>query len=233
MSELLRAFAAYETFNPTGWVTAHLFVPIWLALILVAVGALLLVAGGGSTFRLIAAPLGLVVGLMFTRPAMVGLGIDATPQLSAIAALALLVLGVALPQALLFFALGLPLGVGFGTLAGPADFMLGFLPGFLVGGAVGAMAYRVVGALLASALGAWMFILGLLAVLAPVGRISQQAIAHPWLVLALAGVVALLGALYQLILRPSPEEAEKLRREKIREAQRLAEKAELERRWGR
>lgn len=233
MSELLRAFSAYDTFNPTGWVSAHLHLPIWLGLVFMAVGGLLLIMGGGSTFRLIAAPLGLVVGLLFTRPAMVGLGIEATPQLAAIASLSLLVLGVALPQALLFFALGLPLGVGFGSLAGPADFMLGFIPGFLVGGAVGAMAYRVVGAILASVLGAWLFVLGLLALLAPVGTVSHRAIAHPWLVIAVAILVAIVGALYQLILRPSPEEADKLRREKHREAQRLAEKAELERRWGR
>src|SRR5690606_39131475 len=123
-------------------------------------------------------------------------------------------------------------GVLGGKIAGPADFVLGFAPGFLLGGVLGAAAHRTVGAVLSSVLGGWAVTLGLLAVLAPFSGLSHRAAANPWLVLGFAGLLAIGGGFYQIFLRPTPEEAEKLRREKHREALRLAEKAELERRWG-
>ena len=48
----------------------------------------------------------------------------------------------------------------------------------------------------------------------------------------MAVLLAAGGSFYQLLVRPTPEEAEKQRRERHRERQRMAEKRELERRWG-
>lgn len=232
MSNFFQAFTAYQSFDPAGWVAAFLHLPLWAAIVCIGVGAALLAAGSGATFRLIAAPLGLATGLLWTGPTMIGFGVEHPPQLAAMVGLGLMLLGLAFPSGLLFFALGLPLGVTGGKIAGPADFVLGFAPGFLLGGVIGAAAHRTVGAVLSSILGGWMLTLGLLALAAPFGGFAHRAAAHPWLVLGFAGLLAVGGGFYQIFMRPSPEEAEKLRREKLREAQRLAEKAELERRWG-
>jgi hypothetical protein len=118
-----------------------------------------------------------------------------------------------------------------GELAGPADWLLGFAPGVLAGGALGVALHRVFSALLSSALGAWALVLGLMAALAPVAPwVGQLATAPVW-VLGAAGVLAAAGSAYQLFVRVSIEELERRRHERASSRRREKETAQLERRW--
>ena len=55
---------------------------------------------------------------------------------------------------------------------------------------------------------------------------------QPWGVIIAAGLFALAGSVYQIAVRPSPEEMDKIRAEKERLKLRKAEQQALEKRWG-
>ena len=107
-------------------------------------------------------------------------------------------------------------------------------PGGAASGAVGAVAAvftRYIGGVLSSIVGAWLLVIGALAALHSAGELVNAVASQPWGVILAAALFAVAGSIFQLFVRPSPEEAEKLRIEKAKAKRRAAEKRELEKRW--
>lgn len=232
MEGLLQALGAYQTFNPPGWVAIYRMLPMWAGIVCCVAGVTLLVAGGGRLFRVLAGPIGAVMGLLWTSLLVMRLGLPNVANLSTITAAVLMALGFLLPTAITFLGVGVPLGLVAGQIAGQQDFLLGFAPGFIIGGLAGAMLQRAVAAVVASSVGAWLLVIGALAALHQVGGVVQVVASKPWGVIIAAGLFAVAGSVYQLAVRPSPEEADKLRAERERLKVRQAEQRALEKRWG-
>ncbi|WP_163995503.1 hypothetical protein [Pyxidicoccus caerfyrddinensis] len=233
MEGLLQALRAYETFNPSGWVGIYRLLPMWAGIICCVVGVTLLLAGGGRMFRVLAGPIGALLGVWCTGIVTTKLGMpEVVPRLPTIVAAVLLALGFLFPPAITFVGLGVPLGLVAGQIAGPQDFLLGFAPGFIIGGLVGALLHRVVSTLVASAVGAWVLVIGALAALHQFGGLVAAVAGRPWGVIVAAGLFAIAGAVYQLAVRPTPEDADKQSAERERLKQRQAEQRALEKRWG-
>jgi hypothetical protein len=223
---------AYRTFDPAAWVSVYRMLPTWLGLVCVVLGITFLLFGSGRTFRFVAGPTVALIGFVWVPLIAQRFGVLLSPQVLAISAAVLLgAVGVAFPPAALFLGFGLPAGYIAGNLAGPNDWMLGFIPGFLAVGTIAAVFARVIGAVLTSAVGAWILVLGMLAALHRVGGIVAAVANQPWGVLLAAGLFAFAGTVYQLFVRPSPEEAERLRIEKARARRKLEEQRALEKRW--
>lgn len=232
METLERALEPYRRLDPLGWVGVFRFLPSWAGLLAVAVGGLMLLYGGRRLFRLVAAPLGLVLATVWASSLAVRLGFGGQHrQIAQVATVTLFGLGLLWPPVVVFVAFGVPAGLAGGSLAGPTDWLLGFGPGFFLGGAVGLVFHRVVGAVLSAAVGAWVAVLGLLAFLNPFTRLVGWLAHNPVVVLSLAGCVAVAGAVFQLFLRPSVEEAEAQRQEKALSKKRAKEQREAEARW--
>lgn len=227
----LQALAAYRGFHPEGWIRIYEIVPIWAAILLILFGAFLLPFGGGRPFRIVAAPIGAVIGFTFV-PAAVGLfHVPLAPQvLAASGAMGMFVIGALYPPAMVFLAVALPAGLLGAGLAGVDDMVLGFVPGFLLAGAVGAMMHRWVSSVASAAVGGWILVLGLLTVLHRVPFVAS-AVHHPWIVIGLAAGLAIAGSVYQIAVRPSPEAEQHRKFEEARERTRLAEARALEERW--
>ncbi len=208
------------------------FLPLGAGVLAIAVGGVMLFFGGRTLFRLVAGPLGALIATVWAATLATRLGFGGQiKQIIPIAAMVLFLSGVAYPPIVVFFAFGVPAGLLAGSMAGTTDWMLGFAPGFMVGGAIGVVMHRTVGALLSSIAGAWCLVLGLMATLNPyVGAISWLAI-NPMVVMAIAGCAAIGGFVYQTFVRLTPEEAAKLRTEKGMAKKRAKENAELEKRW--
>ncbi len=233
MEGLIQALRAYQTFNPSGWVALYRLLPMWAGIVCCVVGVTLLLAGGGRMFRVLAGPIGALLGLWCTTIITTKLGLpEVVDRLPVIVAAVLMALGFLFPPAITFVGLGIPLGLVAGQIAGPQDFLLGFAPGFIIGGLVGALLHRVVSALVASAVGAWVLVIGALAALHQFGGLVAAVASRPWGVIVAAALFAVAGAVYQLAVRPSPEDADKQRAEQERLKQRQAEQRALEKRWG-
>ena len=232
VQDYLNALSAYRGLHPHGWVGLYLYLPTWAGILLVLAGGFLVPFGGGAkTFRIVAAPLGAVIGFVLTPAALMGLGFNVSPTAaSAFGALVLFLLGAALPAGVLFFAAGLPLGMLGGALVGRSDYWLGFLPLFLFVGAIAAVAQRWVGSAVAALVGSWLFVLGVLSTFHRLAVIPELA-EHPYGVIAIAVLLAVAGAAYQIAVRPTPEQLEKERVEATRATQREAEEKALQERW--
>ncbi len=234
MEAFIQALKAYQEFNPQGWVAIYRLLPMWAGIVCCALGLLLLFFGGGRVFRFVAGPVGAIIGLTWTTviAAKLGLTTELDPRLPSLVAAVLAVVGFLFPPAIAFLGVGIPLGLLAGQIAGPQDFLLGFAPTVLISGLVAAILHRVVGAIVSSAVGAWVLVIGALAALYQFVGLVATVANKPWGVIIAAGLFALAGSVYQIAVRPSPEEAEKIRAEKQRLKQRKAEQKALERRWG-
>jgi hypothetical protein len=228
----LQALKAYQTFNPSGWVAIYRLLPMWAGILSCALGIILLLFGGGRMFRALAGPLGALIGLGWTGVLLTKLGQPLDPRLPTAAAAVLAVLGVLFPPAVIFVGVGIPLGLLGGEIAGPKDYLLGFVPGLLLGGLVAVVVHRQVAAILSSAVGAWLLVIGALAALHQFGGLVTAMASQPWGVIIAAGLFALAGSVYQIAVRPSPEEAERQAAERQKLQQRKAEQKALEKRWG-
>lgn len=232
MEQYLQALKVYQTFNPSGWVAIYRLLPMWAGIIACAVGLALLLFGGGRLFRLLAGPLGALIGLAWTGVVMTKFGLGMDPRNPTIAALVLMLLGFLFPPAIVFLGVGIPVGLLGGELAGPGDYLVGFVPGLLLGGLVAAVLHRHVSAILSSMVGAWLLVIGALAALHQFGGLVTAMANQPWGLIIAAGLFALAGSVYQIAVRPSPEEAERQDAERQRLKQRKAEQKALEKRWG-
>ncbi len=232
MERLLQAFEPYRHVDPAGWVGVYRNAPVPAGIVAALLGVLLLVRGRGLLFRLVAGPLGALIGAAWTAPVLTRFGVTGNHAvLTSGATTALAVLGLAWPPPIVFLAFGLPTGLLAGQLAGPNDWLLGFGPGFLLGGAVGVVFQTVVAAGLAAAVGAWLVMEGLMAALAPsVGLVTWLA-NNPVPTLSLMACLALVGGVYQGFVRPPPEEEAKRKTEAALRKKHQAEQAAMEKRW--
>jgi len=227
-----QALGAYRSFDPAGWVGIYRHVPMGAGIVAVAVGVLFLLFGGGKAFRVVAGPLGAVVGFVWAPMVANKFGVTGIdPKLAAGAAIGLGVAGFVFPPVVIFFAFGIPAGLAAGEIAGPSDFLLGFVPACLLVGTLAAAFHRHIGAVAASIVGAWIFLIGMLSSLHQVGGVANAVAAQPWGVIIAAALFAVAGSVYQITVRPAPEEAEKLKMEKARLKRKVAEKKALEKRW--
>lgn len=223
---------AYRTFDPVGWISVYRSMPVWVGMLTVVVGAALLLVGGGSAFRFFAAPAGAVVGFLWIPVVAQHLGFPLSGNLvGAVAGAIIGACSFVVPPTAVFFALGLPAGFVVGNMAGPTDWLVGFLPGFLGVGTAAAVFARHLGAVFSSVLGAWLLVIGALSALHSVGGVVAAVAREPWGVLLAAALFAIAGSVFQLFVRPSPEEAERLKLERARIKRRLEEKRALEERW--
>lgn len=197
-----------------------------------ALGLFMLLFGRGQLFRIVAAPLGALIGSLWvpavaahfgsTMPAsQVGLG----------ASIGLAFLGALFPPGVIFFAFGMPIGLIAAQLVGPTDWLLAFLPGFIIGGAIGVVLHPVVSALISSVAGAWVLTLGLLAVLAPLLASVGSVAKNPVIVFSMAGCFAMAGAIYQLLVRGSADSVSRQKRERLLQRAKQKEDRALEKRW--
>jgi len=232
MSDLTHALSAYERLDPAGWVALYRLMPGWLGWCVAAGGFILMLFGSErALFRGVAAPLGAAAGYFLVPLGTTLLKGGPLPEyVRLIAAGVLGGVGFALPPASLFFLAAIPAGLLSSRLLSGSDVLLAFLPAFVVGGAVAAVLYRQVGALLTAAVGAWGLVLGLLAGLTPWTSLPQTVAAMPWAVVAAAGCFALAGAALQLS-RASPEERAKRKQEQSLAQRKISEQKALEKRW--
>lgn len=232
METLQRAFEPYRHWDPVGWVGLFRFVPVYAGLGCAAFGAVMLFFGGGRLFRLVAGPLGAGIGVVWAGALAVRLGFAGLQQQATlVAGGALLALGLLYPPVVVFFAFGVPSGLVAGQLAGGSDWLLGFVPGLMVGGAIGVLVHRAVSAAMSAAVGAWALTIGLLASTAPFLTVADFLADNPIVTLCLAAALALAGGVYQVFVRPSPQKRDELKREKAMRQKAEAERKALEERW--
>src|SRR5205823_3623406 len=149
------AFEPYQRFDAPGWVGIYRLMPWWAGLAAMALGLLMLTLGNGRLLRLSAAPLGAGVALLWAPLLATRVGYaSSAKEITPMAAAALAGLGLLFPPGALFFVCGVPGGLLGGELAGRADWVLEFLPGFRVEGALGATTHRALGAAASSVGGA-------------------------------------------------------------------------------
>lgn len=232
MDAYLQALEAYQTFNPSGWVAIYRLLPMWAGLVCCGLGITLLLLGGGRLFRALAGPLGALIGLAWTGVLVSKLGVPGwDPRFTTATAAALSLLGFLFPPVIVYLGVGIPVGLLGGELAGPGDFLIGFAPGLILGGLVAVVLHRQVAAILSSMLGAWLLVIGALAALHQFGGLVTAMASQPWGLIIAAALFALAGSVYQIAVRPSPEEAQRRESERQRLMERQAEQKALEKRW--
>jgi hypothetical protein len=152
-------------------------------------------------------------------------------QITLVATLGLFTAGLLWPPIVVFVAFGVPAGLIGGQIAGPNDWILGFGPGFFLGGAAGVVMHRLVGSILSAAVGAWVMVLGVLATLNPFISGVGWLAGNPVAVLTVAGCFGVAGAVFQIFVRPSEEEAKAQRLEKAIAKRKAREQKAVEERW--
>jgi hypothetical protein len=226
------AVKAYTALDPAGWVSVVKLVPAWSGLLAVGLGIGLLLRGTGPLFRVVSMPLGAAMGF-FLAPGVVerlGLGWPAsTVAWSAAGTLALV--GLLFPAGLAFLGAGVPGGYLGMQHVTPEEWLMGFAPGLFIAGTVGALLERMLAGVIASFLGAWLLVLGLLAALPMVGVGVQAALAQPWGMVAVAGLFGAAASYYQLVVRPPPEEEAKLKAAQAKTKQKEKEDRALEKKF--
>jgi hypothetical protein len=227
MDTFLKALEAYQRFDPPGWVALYKQVHPWAGIAVALVGAILLFFGGGRLFRVLAGPLGALIGLAWTDVVLTRLGLTGMdPRVPLAVAGFFALLGFGLPPAVIYLGAGIPVGLLGGEIAGPDNYLLGFGPGFIIGGVIAVLMHRPLSALLASMLGGWLLVLGAMSGLAPHTPHVATAAAQPWVVVGAAALFAVAGAVYQIVIRPPPPQAED-----GKDGQRVDTRQALERRW--
>ena len=233
MDQFIKALGAYEKVDPVGWVAVYRVLPFWAGLAMVAAGVAMLLFGGGRLFRLVAAPLGALVAMLWTSVVAANLGFHGpTRQLTTAAMVGLFVLGLAYPPLVVFVAVGIPAGLIAGAAVGPSDYMLGFVPAFVAVGAIAAAANRIFGAIASSAAGGWLVVIGALASLSSFGGLSEKVAQLTWGVVAAAGLFAAAGVVFQLFVRLSPDEREALSVQKAQARRKAEDQKKVKERWG-
>ncbi len=233
METLQRAIDPYRHFDPQGWVNLFRVLPVWAGVLCIALGVVMLLRGGGMLFRGVAGPLGLVIGQIWIGPLAARLGFGSQQLQIALGASAVLcVLGFVAPISTVFFGFGIPIGLMAGNLAGQADWMLGFVPAFIIGGALGVVLERPISVLLASLTGGWLVLVGLMSALVPAIPSLVEQLAGLWpAAISVAACFAVAGFGYQMFVLPPPDKRAEIKREKQMAKRAEAERKALEKRW--
>jgi hypothetical protein len=233
LEQLIKALSAYEKIDPVGWVGVYRYIPMSLGLALMGLGGLMLLVGGGRLFRIVAAPLGLLVAMLWTGVVSSNLGYSGpTQNLTMITMGLMFLVGLAFPPGVVFVTVGIPVGIICGEAVGKADWMLGFVPAFVGAGAIAAAASRIFGAIVSSMAGAWLLVIGALAALSNFGGLAEKAAQLTWGVIVAAGLFATAGIVFQLFVRMTPEEREALAVKKAQAKRKAADEKALKAKWG-
>jgi len=196
---LTNALSVFRTSDPAVWLSLSARLPWVLALGAAVLGAFLLVAGGGKAFRVIAAPVGALLGLLWGEALAGPLGLAGSETAVAVgSSLVLFGIGALAPSVVVAIAFGAPIGLAFGELVGNTGFLLGFVPAALLASAVAGVLHRPLRVLVATTTGAALLLVGLLRLLQPVPAVTELARTHPLWLLTAAGAVAFGGAVVQL-----------------------------------
>jgi len=196
---LTNALSVFRTSDPAAWLSLSARLPWALALGAALLGGFLLVAGGGKAFRVIAAPVGALLGLLWGEALAGPLGLSGSETAVAVgSALVLFGIGALAPSLVVAIAFGAPIGLAFGELVGNTGFLLGFVPAALLASAVAGVLHRPLRVLVAATTGAALLLAGLLRLLQGVPPLAELARTHPLWLLAAAGGVAFGGAVVQL-----------------------------------
>jgi hypothetical protein len=196
---LTNALSVFRTSDPAAWLSLSARLPWLVALGAAVVGGFLLVAGGGKAFRVIAAPVGALLGLLWGEALAGPLGLAGSETAVAVgSALVLFGIGALAPSVVVAIAFGAPVGLAFGGLVGNTGFLLGFVPAALLASAVAGVLHRPLRVLVAATTGAALLMLGLLRLLQGVPAVTELARTHPLWLLTAAGGVAFGGAVVQL-----------------------------------
>jgi hypothetical protein len=227
MDTFLKALEAYQRFDPPGWVALYKQVHPWAGIAASLVGLVLLLFGGGKLFRVLAGPLGALIGLAWTDVLLARLGLSGMdPRMPQLVSALFALLGFALPPAVIYLGAGIPVGLLGGEIAGPDNFLIGFGPGFIIGGVLAVLLHRPLSAILSSLVGGWLLVLGALAGLAPYTPHVSTFAGQPWGVVGAVALFAVAGAVYQIVIRPPPVHGEE-----GKDGQRVDARPALERRW--
>jgi hypothetical protein len=207
--------------------------PVWQDALLILFGLVFLAFGAARALRFSAALLGALSTALLLPSVLHQVGVPVTLDPTVLAGIAtLLACAFALsPPAGLFLAVGLPAGTLAAMVAGPSDWFLGFVPAFLLLGALGALWTRHAAAVLSSFWGAMAASVGILALLQKLAQAAQSRQAEQTFLWISVFCLACIGIASQLFIQSSPEEAEKRKRERDEERRRRAEKEALEERW--
>ena len=205
--------------------------PLWGALLAVVLGGCFLAIGQGFLFRFVTALVGAIIGLAWSKPMVTQLALPDFAGSEQVYAVLLGLAGFSIPAAILFLIFAIPAAFASMSYLGLKSPLLGFVPAFLVGGAIGLIVQDYVRALVASALGAWMLVMGVLTSLYRLGWVSDKVIESP---LAIGGAIvclALGGTFFQMGLKGrqpgrTARKAEKARLKTLEE-----DKAALEKKW--
>lgn len=232
MESWLAKLEPYRHLDPAGWFGLAAKLPAWAAIALLGVSVGMVLFGGGRLFRLVAAPLGVFVAAVWLGPLAARLGFPkAQAQVSAVGMVVLGLAGLASPPIVIFAAVGIPTGLLVGNLVGPTDWLLGFAPGFLFGGALGVVFGRTLGAVLSSLVGGLGVLIALLALVGTDSAVGATLLRQPLVALCTAGLVGVAGVIYQLYVRPTPEEREAQRVASAQRKRLVADRKALEARW--
>jgi hypothetical protein len=233
VEQLQPALEPYRHYDPVGWVGAYRFLPLWASFLGLALGGLMMFFGGRRLFRVVAIPLGGLLAATWAAQLATRLGFNAQArQISQASTYILALTGLAFPVVVIFFAVGVPLGLFVGQLVGNADWLLGFAPAFTIGGTIGVIAHRFIGALLSSMVGAWLLTLSALSLLGLASPSSSNWLAaHPIVVLCAAAALSIGGTSYQLLVRLPPGVAREKKELAAKEKKRAKEQKILDERW--
>jgi hypothetical protein len=203
-------------FDPARFVALAHELPLPVGVALVIAGLVACLFGGRRyLFRLVLAPMAIAAALALA-PKAAPL-VHLAPKLASYLAAGLAGgAAVLFPPLVLFVAFG-ALGALVGAeLAGQQDYWIGFIPGFVLGGALSIVLHRVVAVVVSSLIGAAMFVLGLLTLIS-FTPLSSLVFGAPVLSLGLAGCVAVAAMGFQFKFGgPSDEDREKARAEKFK-----------------
>jgi hypothetical protein len=233
MPELSKTFDAYRALDPASWVTVFTRLPWWAGLMAVLFGLVLIFWGGGErTFRAVAVPLGAAIGWLLSPWVAIRMGYPAQATgVQVICAVGFSVLGAFAPVAITFLSVGMPAGFLAGEFVGAKDWVLGFMPAFLLSGTLAAIGHRFLSAVTSSVIGAWCVVIGALSALRASGVMSEALAGQPWGIILAASLFAVAGSVYQVAVRPTAEERDEQKLEAAQAKRREQERLATEERW--
>lgn len=209
------SLAPYLQVDFSSWVELHRSIPLGLGVAMVALGLLACTLGHRPIpFRLISAPLAAAAGWRLAPLLSPHLHISSAIAASAGAG-ALGAVALAWPPVILGGALGLFGGLAGGELAGRADYWAGFAAGFLLLGAVGIAAHRLLAVVVSAVAGLAVLVLGTLSALSYTS-LGGAAASFPSIDAAAAAGLAILSMAYQLRFGETDEDRERARQERAR-----------------
>jgi len=222
----------YGQWSLQAWLeTSLLNWPLWGACLAIALGAAFLAVGQGFLFRFVAALLGAVIGIAWSQPVIAQLSLPDFANSQQVYAVLLGLAGFSIPEAVLFLVFAIPAAFASMAYLGLKNPLLGFVPAFLVAGAIAIIVQDYVRAFVASALGAWMLVLGVLASLYRLGWVSDSVLQSPGVIVGTVAVLALGGTFFQMSFHGKQKQRAQRKAEKTRLKTLAEDKAALEEKW--